>query len=86
MASDHVGWQGELSTQVIAGLSGGHGRVMGASNKSERDTLSYVFLGSPHARGWPGLGEPQCGTDIRSTLMDALRPHAEWMLGKPVEF
>ncbi|MRU16164.1 hypothetical protein FDP25_12050 [Roseovarius sp. A21] len=38
----------------------------------------------------PGMGwaweEPQRGTDTRSALMDALRPHAEWMLGKPVEF
>jgi len=37
------------------------------------------------AIGW-AWEEPQRGTDTRSALMDALRPHAEWMLGKPVEF
>ena len=35
------------------------------------------------ARAWE---EPQRGTETRSALMDALRPHAEWMLGPPVEF
>ena len=37
------------------------------------------------AMGW-AWEEPQRGTDTRSALMDALRPHAEWMLGKPVQF
>lgn len=30
--------------------------------------------------------EPEPGTDTRRDLMDALRPHAEWELGAPVEF
>ncbi|WP_306152758.1 hypothetical protein [Roseovarius sp. MMSF_3281] len=30
--------------------------------------------------------EPQRGKKMRSAMMDALRPHAEWMLGAPVEF
>jgi len=30
--------------------------------------------------------EPERGTRERSDLMDALRPHAEWNLGRPVEF
>ncbi len=30
--------------------------------------------------------EPARGTAERKALMDALRPHAEWMLGTPVEF
>ena len=30
--------------------------------------------------------EPARGTAVRKALMDALRPHAEWMLGAPVEF
>lgn len=29
---------------------------------------------------------PQPGSETRSALMDALRPHAEWELGAPVEF
>lgn len=39
---------------------------------------------------WAGMAqaweEPARGTATRSALMDALRPHAEWMLGAPVEF
>ena len=30
--------------------------------------------------------EPARGTETRKALMDALRPHAEWQLGRPVEF
>lgn len=30
--------------------------------------------------------EPARGTETRKALMDALRPHIEWMLGPPVEF
>jgi hypothetical protein len=29
---------------------------------------------------------PAKGSDLRRALVDALRPHAEWMLGAPVEF
>lgn len=29
---------------------------------------------------------PQRGTAERAGLMDAIRPHAEWMLGAPVQF
>lgn len=29
---------------------------------------------------------PQPGTAVRADMMDALRPHAEWELGAPVEF
>ncbi len=30
--------------------------------------------------------EPARGTATRSAMMDAIRPHAEWALGAPVEF
>lgn len=30
--------------------------------------------------------EPARGTQTRAALMDAIRPHAEWNLGAPVEF
>ena len=30
--------------------------------------------------------EPARGSQVRQTLMDALRPHVEWQLGAPVEF
>ena len=30
--------------------------------------------------------EPQRGSATRKALMDALRPHAEWQLGRPVQF
>ena len=59
MALDHVGWQGELSTQVLAGFSEGHGLVMG---------------GTAARNGYP------------QNVDGCAVPHAEWMLGKPVEF
>jgi len=46
--------------------------------------LMFSMLAGPlSAQGWY---EPQRGTPLRSALMDALRPHAEWVLGAPVEF
>tara|TARA_B110000902_G_scaffold15157_1_gene17877 strand:+ start:294 stop:749 length:456 start_codon:yes stop_codon:yes gene_type:complete len=30
--------------------------------------------------------EPKRGTTLRSSLMDAIRPHIEWELGQPIEF
>lgn len=46
-----------------------------------------LVLGSPLFAGvamaWE---EPQRGTATRKAMMDALRPHAEWQLGAPVEF
>ncbi|KAJ56021.1 hypothetical protein ACMU_09670 [Actibacterium mucosum KCTC 23349] len=35
------------------------------------------------AQGWQ---EPERGSATRSDLMNAIRPHAEWALGAPVEF
>jgi len=44
----------------------------------------FVLLAGPlSAQGWY---EPQRGTALRAALMDALRPHAAWLLGAPVEF
>ena len=46
--------------------------------------LMLLLLAGPlSAQGWV---EPQRGTVLRAALMDALRPHAEWLLGAPVEF
>ena len=33
-----------------------------------------------------GYSEPPRGSATRAALMDAIRPHAEWMLGAPVAF
>ena len=35
------------------------------------------------AAGWT---EPQRGSATRQAMMDAIRPHAEWLLGAPVQF
>ncbi len=35
------------------------------------------------AQSWQ---EPARGTQTRKALMDALRPHAMWLLGSPIEF
>ena len=53
-----------------------------------RDLVLSVILTllsgvSALAQGWH---EPARGTAERKALMDALRPHAEWVLGAPVEF
>jgi len=46
--------------------------------------LLMVLLNGPAmAQGWT---EPARGTPTRAALMDALRPHALWLLGSPVEF
>ncbi|MDF1717331.1 MAG: hypothetical protein P1U75_11770 [Antarcticimicrobium sp.] len=48
-------------------------------------TVVFLLTGSipALAQGWH---EPQRGTELRAALMDALRPHAAWLLGAPVEF
>ncbi len=45
--------------------------------------FSVVLAGSVAAQGWV---TPERGSATRAQLMDAIRPHAEWMLGAPVEF
>ncbi len=39
--------------------------------------------GVANAQSWQ---EPARGTPTRKALLDALRPHAMWMLGSPIEF
>jgi len=46
--------------------------------------LAVFACGVP--AGAAGYNEPAKGSDLRRALADALRPHAEWMLGAPVEF
>lgn len=45
--------------------------------------LAMLVSGAAAAQEWQ---EPARGTPTRSALMDALRPHAQWMLGSPIEF
>ena len=33
-----------------------------------------------------GFSEPPAGTTLRADILDAMRPHAEWSFGAPVEF
>ncbi|MCE8005869.1 hypothetical protein [Aestuariivita sp.] len=42
-----------------------------------------VWAGPVSAQGY---STPERGTALRAALMDAIRPHAEWMLGTPVQF
>lgn len=42
-----------------------------------------VLVGPGFAQNW---AEPARGSQMRRDLMDAIRPHAEWLLGAPVEF
>ncbi|PKP68896.1 MAG: hypothetical protein CVT82_13475 [Alphaproteobacteria bacterium HGW-Alphaproteobacteria-4] len=45
--------------------------------------LVVALAGAASAQGWV---TPERGSATRAALMDAIRPHAEWMLGAPVEF
>lgn len=45
--------------------------------------LALVLSGPGFAQGWQ---EPARGTETRQALLDALRPHAMWVLGSPIEF
>lgn len=45
--------------------------------------LGVGLSGATMAGAW---SEPARGSATRAALMDALRPHAEWLLGAPVEF
>ena len=45
--------------------------------------LLLVIAGPGQAQSWQ---EPARGSSTRKALMDALRPHAMWMLGSPIEF
>jgi hypothetical protein len=47
-------------------------------------TIILLLIGSSvFAQNWY---EPKRGTDTRLALMDAIRPHVEWQLGKPIQF
>lgn len=52
--------------------------------------MGFVILLLALVAAWPGYAqswqEPARGTPTRQALMDALRPHAMWMLGSPIEF
>ncbi len=45
--------------------------------------IIVLFAGQVSAQSWV---EPARGSTERAALMDALRPHAEWALGAPVQF
>lgn len=42
-----------------------------------------TLLASTTAQAWE---EPQRGTQTRSDMMNAIRPHVEWLFGTPIEF
>lgn len=46
-------------------------------------TAALLILCATSALGW---SEPAKGSAERSGMLDATRPHAEWLLGPPVEF
>lgn len=50
--------------------------------------LAWVLIFTIAAGGaWAqGFTEPKRGSDLRQDLMDAIRPIAEWEMGKPVVF
>ena len=45
--------------------------------------LLVLYPSGSWAQKWV---EPKKGTDTRKALMDAIRPHIEWHLGKPIQF
>ncbi len=46
-------------------------------------SMILIVIGAAQAWGWT---EPERGSDTRAALMDAMRPHAEWVFGAPVQF
>lgn len=48
-----------------------------------RVLISAALLLAQPAMAWDA---PARGSAVRSDLMDAIRPHAEWSLGAPVQF
>lgn len=69
------------------------------NSRGRRCFLSNVWRGGLHVMvwaillsGWAGssvaseIYEPAVGSTDRRMLLDALRPHAEWELGGPIEF
>ena len=46
----------------------------------------FALLFSLIAQASYAWDEPARGSDDRSALMDAIRPHIEWDLGAPIEF
>ncbi len=46
----------------------------------------FLFLFAPGLVGAQDYKEPARGTRQRANLMDAVRPHAVWKLGWPIEF
>ncbi|MBZ0129292.1 MAG: hypothetical protein K8F59_09265 [Rhodobacteraceae bacterium] len=51
-----------------------------------RAVLWVVLVWLPASLAAAEYSEPARGTQTRQALMDAIRPHAEWNLGVPVEF
>lgn len=45
-----------------------------------------LLAGAGMAQAGDDYSEPARGSALRAALMDAVRPHAEWMLGQPIEF
>jgi hypothetical protein len=48
--------------------------------------LIILYLACPGAVLAQSYSEPARGSALRADLMDAMRPHAEWALGPPIEF
>ncbi|WP_127114241.1 hypothetical protein [Shimia sediminis] len=46
-------------------------------------TILMMMAGAVNAADW---SEPARGTYDRKAMMDAVRPHAEWLFGDPVQF
>lgn len=46
-------------------------------------TLFALFFGTVLAAEYV---EPERGSQVRKAMLDAMRPHAEWELGGPIEF
>lgn len=85
MAAQDVGHTVGMSIRCLAsGNSVAQIAGMKARWRITIGLLGAALLSSPvMAESW---AEPERGSPTREALMDALRPHAEWMLARPVQF
>ena len=87
MAAKNVGWKGVMSMRGQNPCGKFDAHCIQATEFEWGDTRWFLIVmalvaGTALAADWT---VPQRGTPERKAVMDALRPHAEWLFGAPVE-
>ena len=75
-----------LPDEAIDKPSYSPGQWMKEMSSMRRILLIFALVLVPLPALAEGWYEPPRGSDTRAALMDAIRPHAEWIFGPPIEF